>query len=188
MRDDDLISRAKAADPAAWSELYRHHAARLVALLRVLNTADGAIGAEDLAAAAWLAAAEDIGGFSGTTNAFGGWLYTVAKRHGLRVRERALHRATPVAAGSVADLPQSTEGDWLLFAASEAEQIRSAAQWLAPVEGRSREVVACLDVLGWDVATTSQALGISRGAVRVARHRALTVLRHHWASTPSADG
>jgi RNA polymerase sigma-70 factor (ECF subfamily) len=179
VRDDELISRAKSGDEAAWTELYRLHAARLVALLRVLDTADGAIDAEDLASAAWYAAAQDIANFSGTADAFGGWLFTVAKRAGLRARSRAKHRAAPVSGGSIADLGEPTDraAD---FSWTEVRDIADAAEWLGPLAGRLREVVACIDVLGWDVSTTSRALEIGSGAVRVAHHRGLVQLRKHW--------
>ncbi len=41
-------------------------------------------------------------------------------------------------------------------------------------------MLACLEVVGLDIATTATALGISATAVRVARHRGLRRLR----STP----
>jgi RNA polymerase sigma-70 factor (ECF subfamily) len=51
-------------------------------------------------------------------------------------------------------------------------------QWkLASLPPREREVLACLEVVGLDVATTAAALGLSATAVRVARHRGLRRLR-----------
>ena len=51
---------------------------------------------------------------------------------------------------------------------------------LSGLPPREREVLACLEVVGLDIATTATALGISATAVRVARHRGLRRLR----STP----
>jgi RNA polymerase sigma-70 factor (ECF subfamily) len=48
---------------------------------------------------------------------------------------------------------------------------------LAQLPRREAEVVACIDVVGLDIGSTSEALGISQTAVRVARHRALGRLR-----------
>ena len=48
---------------------------------------------------------------------------------------------------------------------------------LAMLSPREAEVLACLEVVGLDVATTAQVLGMSATAVRVARHRALRRLR-----------
>ncbi|MBJ7530674.1 MAG: hypothetical protein JHD04_14270 [Nocardioides sp.] len=52
-----------------------------------------------------------------------------------------------------------------------------ARQVLQRLPPRERDVVACTEVVGLDVATTAQALGISAVAVRVARHRGLRRLR-----------
>jgi RNA polymerase sigma-70 factor (ECF subfamily) len=48
---------------------------------------------------------------------------------------------------------------------------------LAMLPPREAEVVACIDVVGLDVASTARALGIGPTAVRVAHHRALRRLR-----------
>ena len=51
-------------------------------------------------------------------------------------------------------------------------------RWLlAQLSPREAEVVACIDVVGLDVASTAQALDMGTTAVRVARHRALGRLR-----------
>jgi RNA polymerase sigma-70 factor (ECF subfamily) len=48
---------------------------------------------------------------------------------------------------------------------------------LARLSPREAEVIACIDVVGLDVAATARALGMSTTAVRVARHRGLGRLR-----------
>jgi RNA polymerase sigma-70 factor (ECF subfamily) len=48
---------------------------------------------------------------------------------------------------------------------------------LSKLPERERQVVACLEVVGLDVASTATALGMTDSAVRVARHRALKKLR-----------
>ena len=48
---------------------------------------------------------------------------------------------------------------------------------LAHLTPREAQVVACIDVVGLDVAATAAALGMKPTAVRVARHRALGRLR-----------
>jgi RNA polymerase sigma-70 factor (ECF subfamily) len=54
------------------------------------------------------------------------------------------------------------------------DEVRHLLDRLPP---REREVITCTDVVGLDTATTAQILGMSRTAVRVARHRALSRLR-----------
>jgi RNA polymerase sigma-70 factor (ECF subfamily) len=58
---------------------------------------------------------------------------------------------------------------------------------LAALPRREAEVVACVDVVGLDVAATAKALGISAAAVRVARHRALGRLRNELTEKPQPD-
>jgi RNA polymerase sigma-70 factor (ECF subfamily) len=48
---------------------------------------------------------------------------------------------------------------------------------LSHLPERERQVVACIDVVGLDVASTAAALGMNATAVRVARHRGLRRLR-----------
>ncbi len=48
---------------------------------------------------------------------------------------------------------------------------------LSHLSERERQVVACIDVVGLDVAATAAALQMSATAVRVARHRGLRRLR-----------
>lgn len=168
--DDALVVRARDGDAGAWGELYRAHAGRLVVWLRHVAPADVVSGAEDLAADAWLTAAEKIAGFRGSDDDFAGWLFGIARHHAANARRRVVRRVTD---------PQADVEDTLLLPAHEErlagqDWVRHALQDL-PV--REREVVACLEVIGLDVATTSAALGISAVAVRVARHRGLTRLR-----------
>jgi RNA polymerase sigma-70 factor (ECF subfamily) len=168
--DDALVVRARAGDPGAWGELYRAHAGRLLVWLRHLAPADAVAGAEDLAADAWLTAAEKIAGFAGSDDEFVGWLFGIARNHAANARRRSLRRATD---------PKDDLDDTLVLPAHEdrlagKDWVRRALQGL-PV--REREVVACTEVIGLDVASTSAALGISAVAVRVARHRGLSRLR-----------
>ena len=58
---DELVSRARSGDADAWAALYRAHAGRLLSWLSYQAPPDGPSGCEDLSAAAWLTAAENIG-------------------------------------------------------------------------------------------------------------------------------
>jgi RNA polymerase sigma-70 factor (ECF subfamily) len=63
-------------------------------------------------------------------------------------------------------------------AASDSADAEGWIAWvLSHLPERERQVVACLDVVGLDVASTSAALGMKATAVRVAHHRALKRLR-----------
>jgi RNA polymerase sigma-70 factor (ECF subfamily) len=175
--DDDLVRGAKEGDPDAWRELYRAHAGRLVTWLGTRRHGDSALSAEDLAADAWLIAAEKVHGFHGTSEQFAGWLFGIARKLSSSTHRRSARRRTEPA---VID-------DTLLLPTSEAsgsegsDWVRRALDTLPP---RERDVVGCIDGLGLDVAATAAALGISAVAVRVAHHRGLRRLR---GSVPSGD-
>ena len=77
--DDELIQRAKRGDAAAWRELYRAHAGRLVVWLRTRPSGDAAVAPEDLAAEAWLTAAQKIAEFTRDRRQFAGWLFGIAR-------------------------------------------------------------------------------------------------------------
>jgi len=57
---------------------------------------------------------------------------------------------------------------------------------LAHLPPREAEVVTCIDVVGLDVAATSQALGITAAAVRVSHSRGLRHLRKYLDNRPRA--
>jgi RNA polymerase sigma-70 factor (ECF subfamily) len=177
--DDELVQRAKRGDSTAWRELYRAHAGRLVVWLRTWPTGDVAVSPEDLAAEAWLTAAQKIADFHGTGDQFAGWLFGIARHLAANARRRSQRRDThptadPAPAAPVeGPEPELVVRDWVNRA-------------LAGLPARERDVVACIDVVGLDVASTARALDISQVAVRVARHRGLARLRKLRA-TPSAE-
>ncbi|MCL8025549.1 RNA polymerase sigma factor [Nocardioides bruguierae] len=169
-RERTLVDQAAAGDPSAWRELYRRHHGRLVVWLASRPTGDAAVAAEDIAADAWLTAARSISDFHGDDDDFAGWLFGVARRVGLNVHRRGQRRQTtptdevPEQAPAPGPEPASADLDWALSV-------------LRHLPDREREVLTCMEVLGLDTAGTSQALGISSTAVRVARHRGLRKLR-----------
>ncbi|MDO7866900.1 RNA polymerase sigma factor [Nocardioides jiangxiensis] len=170
-RDDALVECAKRGDPDAWRELYRSHAGRLVVWLQSRSSSDAALSCEDIASEAWLVAASRVQEFSGSSDEFAGWLFGIARNHVLNLHRRAGRRRTEpdggVAAGSLLARDDIAAYDGL-------DAVR---RHLAVLPDREREVVACLEVVGLDVAGTAAALGISATAVRVARHRGLKKLR-----------
>jgi RNA polymerase sigma-70 factor (ECF subfamily) len=167
-RDDEVVARAKRGDAEAWCALYRDHAGRLLVWLGTRPTADSAVAAEDLAADAWLTAADKINTFHGTSSEFAGWLFGIARKLGSNVHRRGKRRntqpsdmATLVDHATVPGPEPAYAGlDWV-------------TRVLATLPPREREVVACREVVGLDVEATAAALDISAVAVRVAHHRGL---------------
>jgi RNA polymerase sigma-70 factor (ECF subfamily) len=181
---DPLVSAARSGDTAAWRELYLLHNRRLTVWLRSLPLPDAASSAEDIAAEAWLTAASKIHDFKGADDDFPGWLFTIARNHASNSRRTALRRRTdPIA---VQEAPEST---WGHVASDHAhvDDLETTRQLLEHLTPREAEVVACIDVVGLDVAATAAALGMRPTAVRVARHRALGRLRGLLAELAAAD-
>lgn len=169
-RDDELIARAKGGDPEAWRELYRAHAGRLVVWLRTRPTGDAAVSPEDIAAEAWLVAAQRVADFEGNAEQFAGWLFGIARNLATTTGRRSRRRRTEPGITQLAELP--TDGP-----APEVDGRDWVRRALAALPPRERDVVGCIDGVGLDVASTAVALDISTVAVRVAHHRGLRRLR-----------
>lgn len=176
--DDDVVARAKQGDPDAWRELYREHAGRLVAWLRLRPTGDAALSADDIAADAWVVAASKVADFSGTSSEFAGWLFGIARKIAYRAKERSDRRRTEP--GAVEDhldvVPDPT------IAIDSQLWVRHTLESLPP---RERDVLTLVDGLGLDNQAAARALGITAVAVRVARHRGLRRLER--TATDPAD-
>lgn len=132
---------------------------------------DSAAAPEDIAAEAWLVAAQKVADFTGTTSAFAGWLFGIARNLSATTSRRSARRRTdPTETDATLELPVE-DGSIVIVG---QDWVRRALAALPP---RERDVVGCIDGLGLDTAATAQALGITEVAVRVARHRGLRKLR-----------
>ena len=167
--DDELISRAKQGDAEAWRELYQAHAGRLVIWLGTRPSRDAAVQSEDLAAEAWLTSAGKIAEFQGTSDEFAGWIFGIARNLSRNATRRSNRRGTDPT--DELDRPSNDDLEALLAGRDWVRRAR------ARLPERERDVVACLDVGGLDVAQTARALDMSPVAVRVAHHRGLRKLR-----------
>lgn len=181
--DDDLVARAKAGDEAAWRDLYDAHAGRLLLWLRSRPSGDAAVALEDVAAEAWLTAAQRIADFTGNSSYFAGWLFGIARNIALNTSRRSRRRATFPAPMDGVDRDDPAATPDAFTGVDGADWMRRLLAHLPP---REAEVVACIDVVGLDVAATSQALGISAGAVRVSHARGLGRLRKFLDAGPRA--
>ena len=169
-----LVSAALTGDEGAWRELYRRHARRLVVWVGSLPLPDAAASADDIAAEAWLTAASKLAKFRGSDDDFAGWLFGIARKHALNSQRTAMRRRTsPIAVHASPDAMWGQATD--TFTSVEGQD--TTRQLLAHLSPREAEVIACVDVVGLDVASTAKALDMSPTAVRVARHRALGRLR-----------
>jgi len=91
------------------------------------------------------------------------WVYRVASNWAMSIfrrRRRSLHRLYDP---SVADAAMSVDP--------------AVHRAVAALDIKQRSVVVCRHLLGWSVAETADALGISQGTVKSRLHRATTILR-----------
>jgi RNA polymerase sigma-70 factor, ECF subfamily len=176
-RDDDQTTRAKTGDPEAWRELYRAHAGRLVVWLGTRPSGDTAVSPDDLAAEAWLVAAQRIADFTGTSEQFAGWLFGIARNLASTTERRSRRRRTDPGLPETLELPSAD----VIEEADGRDWVRRALATLPP---RERDVVACVDGVGLDVSATAAALGMTSVAVRVAHHRGLKRLRAAGVAEP----
>jgi RNA polymerase sigma-70 factor (ECF subfamily) len=132
------------------------------------------VGADDVAAEAWLTAARRIADFDGSSDDFAGWLFGIARLLSRNAQRRTNRRRTAPTTIEILDLSAVDPAP----AANVGPDSDGWIAWLlSHLPERERQVVACLDVVGLDVASTCAALGMSATAVRVARHRGLRRLR-----------
>ncbi|MBO0845494.1 MAG: RNA polymerase sigma factor [Nocardioides sp.] len=172
--DDEVVGRAKSGDPEAWRVLYQQQTPRLRIWLRALPTGDAAVDSDDVVASAWLTASRRILEFTGTSADFAGWLFTIARNVALTTQARSARRATrPVDCNGADPVLWGTAAD----PAGTVEGVDLALALIRGLPRRESEVVACIDLAGFDIATTAEVLGISRAAVRVSHHRGISRLR-----------
>jgi RNA polymerase sigma-70 factor (ECF subfamily) len=172
--DDETVALAKSGDQAAWAALYVAHAGRLLVWLGTAGTGDPGAATEDVAAEAWLVAAQKIADFTGTSSDFAGWLFGIARKVNANGRRKVARRRTDPHAFGVDDEGDLGRTDGGIDRVDVLDEVRRTLARLSP---READVVACRDVVGLDVAGTAEALGIRPTAVRIAHHRARQRLR-----------
>lgn len=183
MTDDQTVSAAKAGDADAWHALYVAHAGRLLLWLRARQPVDCAVSADDVASETWLVAARRVHHFHGTSDQFAGWLFGIGRKVSANQARRGALRTTATLDDGHVELPG-------LGPADPQETVTGLA-WvrteLARLPRRERDVLACMEVIGLDVAATAHALGMTSVAVRVSRHRALKRLRARLTEVAEAE-
>ena len=142
--------------------------------LRTLPSGDAGVAPEDIAADTWLTAASKIADFRGSSSDFAGWLFGIARLQARNVERRSMRRMTSPAGAETIELSTRSRAP---DAGSGPESDAWVGWLLSHLPERERHVVACIDVVGLDVASTAAALGMKATAVRVARHRGLRRLR-----------
>jgi RNA polymerase sigma-70 factor (ECF subfamily) len=171
--DDALAAQAAGGDNAAFGELYRRYAARVLGFIRVRAAVQDE--AEDLTQVVFLKAWKAMPRFRPGEAPFFAWLLVIAANTVVSAHRRRSRAMT-------APLPDSGVGDRHSDAWEEATAARLDTEaWLRTALPRlgllQRRVLFLRFVIGLDHAEVARRVGRSSTAVRVIQHRALNVLR-----------
>lgn len=169
--DDALVAAAR-ADPRAFAPLYRRYATPLYryCYLRLGEQA----AAEDATSEAFIKALANLHGFR--DGHFAAWLFRIAHN----VVSDAHRRRT---AAPLVDIDNRPDTDPTPEAqAMTRDRLEALRRALAALPESQRHA-AELHLAGWSVAESARALGISPGALKVLRLRALRRLRGLLAGT-----
>jgi RNA polymerase sigma-70 factor (ECF subfamily) len=165
-----ILSAARAGQPAAVAALYRNFNPVLVRLLRAQAPGMG----EDLAQDTWVVVAARLPDFDGDERAFRVWLLSIARAQVAKQRGSSggLHTTTvdPHALSCITRQWESDDG-------SVADA--AVAQLLAGFPRSHAEILLLRVVGGLSAEETGALVGKSPGAVRVIQHRALHKLARH---------
>jgi RNA polymerase sigma-70 factor (ECF subfamily) len=164
-RADTTLASAKLGDEPAVAALFRHWQPRLLAFFR----AAGADQPEDLTSDVWLDVARSLARFEGDHGAFGGWLFTIARRRLIDDRRRIAARPCTADAEAV-ELTSTLDTDRDVMQRISHD---AAVRTLAELPPDQAEVLLLRVVAGLDTAAVAELLGKTSGAVRVLQHRGL---------------
>ncbi len=180
--DDALVRRLRAGDEAAFEEVVRLHAGRLLAVVRRFLPREE--DARDAVQDAFLAAFRALDQFTGSAR-LSTWLHRIAVNAALmKLRARSRRPEEPIEEllprfhedGVLADTPREWPGgaDALLEKEEVRQTVRRSIDRLP--EGY-REVLLLRDIEELDTEETARLLGLTAGAVKVRLHRARLALR-----------
>lgn len=155
-----LVTRAKAGDEGAFSDLVRLTKNRLYRFLFFLSQ-DAAL-ANDLSQDSYLYALEHLKSLQEPA-AFPRWLFLIAKNRFLDYRRSPRNKPYD----DVADLDPE-------FAGGDRELALQTKEVLAQLPEAERFVLLTVDLEGFSYAEASEIIGISEAAVRSRLHRART--------------
>jgi len=170
-----VLAAAQTGAEWAMASLYRQYQP---SLLRYLSARAGQDG-EDIASAAWLDAARNLGTFDGGEDHFRRWLFTIANRRltdFLRRRSRRSREVLDEAPDAPAGASSAT-ADLAIAAIAGDDAARRIAAVLPPDQAA---VVLLRVVAGFSVEEVAEILERRPGAIRVMSHRALRRLAEEF--------
>ena len=174
--EQQLVERAVSGDPSASERLLAAVRPALVKYCRArLGTSNRTCGsADDVAQEACFAVARALPGYRHDGKPFLAFAYGIAAHKVADVlRRECRDRSHAVPQVPDEPSPEPTPEDHLL----RREQARWMARLMDQLPDRKREILVLRVVLGLSAQETAAIVGSTPGAVRVAQHRALALLR-----------
>lgn len=168
--EDELVSRAKNGDQAAYESLYRLHRDKIYGLLWRMSGGQHAL-AEDLLQEAFVRAWQKLDLFRGDSR-FGTWLHRLAVNVALSDRRSRMRIAgKEVAMDEHVDRTAVGQKD------VRADRQADLEQSIANLPERARAVLVLYDIEGYQHAEIAEMTGMAVGSSKAQLHRARKLLR-----------
>src|SRR3954447_26375349 len=164
---ETVLAAAQTGAEWAFTALYRDLNPRLVRFLAAQAPSVG----EDLAAEAWMAAARQLGSFSGNEGAFRGWMFTIARRRLIQHWRTSGRRPQVSHIDLIDDRPAADDPLAAVVASISAQE--AAATITAALTPDQAEIVLLRMLGGLDVDQVAAIVNKRPGTVRVLQHRAV---------------
>lgn len=186
--DQQLLADAGAGDREALGALLRRHGPRVRATLQINPKWHSVLEPNDVMQVTYFDAIHQIHRLPADVKAFAAWLRKVARNNLLSAVEWLEREKRPQPQDRIQPPPDANPIEWLCGlvtgtgttpsrAAAKDETRDILAAELEKLPADYREVLRLVFFEGKSVAETAEALGRTRGAVYMLRHRALERLR-----------
>ena len=168
---DPVLLAAQGGDERAWAHIVRDLGPRVVGYARAKGVADP----EDLMQEVFLAAAQRIGAFDGSLDAFRSWVFSIAHNKMVDEHRRRARAPSLVPVEAAAHTAASHDGPAeSVIAEEEVQTSMRALEGLSPLE---RDVVLLRVVAELDSEQVGEILNKRPGTIRVIQSRALGKLK-----------
>ncbi|MGH2830411.1 MAG: RNA polymerase sigma factor, partial [Actinomycetota bacterium] len=166
---ESLLAAARSGAPAAWEDLYRAFAPKVLGYLRARSARDP----DDLAGEVFVQVVRDLDRFEGDERAFRAWLFTITHNRMLDDARARSRRPETIGAEEIVLEPGGDVEEEALAAMSEQRILR-----MLRVLSEEQQAVLLLRLFGGlTVPQVAGILGKTDGAVKAAQHRAFQTLR-----------
>ncbi len=165
---DQLVEEAVRGSDSAFTLLWRNFQPRMVRYLAMFTNEP-----EDLCSEVWIKIATSIKSFQGDSQAFKGWIYTIARNAATDLARKKTRSGTSV---------ELDESDWI----GENSTMVEVMDLVKRLPQEYAEVIMLRIVADLDASEVAEIVGKTQGNVRVLTHRGLKQLNEML--TKGGDG